>query len=151
MSKLACDFCLMIGPWLTHMFIYIGREKKTLRQKGKNLTGVDSGWCDNRSFSFRFCEPQSFPKYFVRSLFIYFHFYFFFFLKILFLSHLYTQCRAWIHAPKIRSHMPFQLSQSGSPSLLFLRFIIMQKLALIWVYVLPIKFRFKSRMVILGA
>ena len=35
--------------------------------------------------------------------------------KILFLSNLYTQHGAWIHNPKIKSHMLYQQSQPGTP------------------------------------
>ena len=54
----------------------IGKEKKRLRQKVKNLTVVDSGWCDY-VFLFWSLRVTIFSKIFYKEIFcfIYFRFY----------------------------------------------------------------------------
>ena len=49
-------------------------------------------------------------------------------LKILFLSNLYAQRRAWTHNPKIKSCMLYWLSQPGDPPQVFLMSIISWKM-----------------------
>lgn len=103
--------------WHTHIYICIYTYTNVYSQNNRiSLEGYTKHSDSRCSWGRQMGVWQRWEEtYFSLSILLY---YFFissekFFLKIL--SNFYTQCRAWTHNLKIKSHMLHWLSQSGAP------------------------------------